>query len=84
MKKLKYFLLIILIVLFVPIVPYENEISNGVTIVGNRAVIYYLYDYVKENYLKEGPRSSTGLEHSPYKGKTTGSSPAGATNEGDK
>ena len=81
MKKIKYFVIIILIVLVVPIIPYEEEVQEGITIVGNRPIVSYIYKYVKENYLKNGPVAQPGVEHPPYKGKAEGSNPSGATTD---
>ena len=48
-----YILIVIIILLFVPIIPYENQIADGVTVVENKAVA----EWVFERYVEVQTRS---------------------------
>ena len=41
-----YIIIAIILLLFVPVIPYENEITEGITIVENKSVA----EWVWENY----------------------------------
>jgi hypothetical protein len=50
----KYILIGIILVLFVPIIPYEKEVQHGVTVVENKAVAQWLVErYVEIQSQKE-------------------------------
>lgn len=48
MKKLFWILIILAVVLFIPLVPYEDQVQEGVTRVEYRS----LFQFVKERYEK--------------------------------
>lgn len=41
-----YIIIAIILLLFIPVIPYENEITEGITIVENRSVAEWIW----ENY----------------------------------
>ena len=49
-----YILIAIIISLFIPIIPYENQIADGVTVVENKAVAQWVFErYVEVQSQKE-------------------------------
>lgn len=43
MRKIKYFIIIMLIILISPIIPYENEIQDGVTKLEHKSIIEWVW-----------------------------------------
>jgi len=44
----KYILIVIVLLLFIPIIPYENEINSGVTVVENKSVAEWVWERYNE------------------------------------
>jgi hypothetical protein len=44
----KYILIVIILLLFTPIIPYENEINDGVTVIENRSVAEWVWKRYQE------------------------------------
>ena len=44
----KYILIVILLFLFLPVIPYEHEIQDGVTAVENRSVAEWIVERYNE------------------------------------
>jgi uncharacterized membrane protein len=49
MKKLMWFIIVILLVLFIPVIPYDNEVQDGVT----RVEYNTIFSVIKDRYEKE-------------------------------
>ena len=54
-----YIIIGIILLLFVPIIPYENEIQDGVTVIENRSVA----EWVWENYQITQTNNKERSEH---------------------
>ena len=55
-RNWKWWLLGIILILFVPVIPYEKEISHGVVEVSNKAIGLYLYERYEKNQKKINER----------------------------
>jgi len=64
----KYVFIGILILLFTPIIPYENEIRHGVTIVENRSVaewVWKRYQKVQSRQLERSDNVENQSDEKP-------------------
>jgi hypothetical protein len=48
MKKIMWFIIVILLILFIPVIPYDNEVQDGVT----RVEYSTIFSVIKERYEK--------------------------------
>jgi hypothetical protein len=76
MRKVKYFFIIVLIVLFIPFIEIENEESHGVTVIDYRSLASYGWEYAmewyvnyKENQNAKGPSESRDESETDQNGK---------------
>lgn len=48
MKNWKWWILGIVLILFMPVIPYEEETNDGVVEVGNQPIAFYLHERYQE------------------------------------
>ena len=57
----KYILIVILLLLFLPVIPYEYEIQDGVTTVENRSIASWVW----ERYQKVQAQEEVKINQAP-------------------